>query len=86
MSWSVSTGISTPRGVYTPVTDNLTKELVEAAKFAGLTAFNVKIDGHYVVDSSALQTNSISALSQEVSVEGIEPVSTIEVEAHDTAG
>ncbi len=80
MSWSVRIrkGIGTPRGVYTPKTDNLTLELVEAAKFAGIDgAFAVKIDGHYVDDPSHLQTNSIAAL--------IAAVSIVEVEPHDTA-
>ena len=80
MSWNVARGITTPRGVYTPQSDDLARELVEAAKFAGLRTFNVKIDGYYVPDPSALQTNSIAALAAEAIIEAVE------VEAHDVAG
>ncbi len=80
MSWTIAKGINTPAGTYNPVTDDLTKELVAAAKFAGLTTFNVRIDGHYVDDPTALQTNSIAALAAQASVEAVG------VEAHDTAG
>ena len=80
MSWTLRKGIATPRGVYVPKTDDLTTELIEAAKFAGLEAFNVKIDGGYVDDPTKLHTNSIAALAAEASIEAVE------VEAYDTAG
>ncbi len=78
--WTIGTGIMTPNGFYMPKTDDLRKELVEAAKFAGLNAFNVKIDGNYVETPEALHTNSLAALAAPASIE------SVEVEAHDTAG
>ncbi len=80
MAWGTRKGIATPRGVYVPKTDDLTNELKAAAKFAGLEAFNVKIDGTYVDDPTHLHTNSVAALAAEARVEAIE------VEAYDTAG
>jgi hypothetical protein len=80
MAWTIRKGFNTPKGIYTPKTDDLTVELVAAAEFAGLDSFNVKIDGHYVDDPTALQTNSIKALVADVSIE------SVEVEARDTAG
>jgi hypothetical protein len=78
--WTVSRGINTPKGVYVPQSDNLSKELVEAAKFAGINAFNVKIDGMYYDEPGKLPTNSIAALTQDVSVE------SVEIKARDIAG
>ena len=80
MSWTVRKGINTPKGTYIPQSDDLAEELKKAAEYAGLEAFNVKIDGHYVNDPSALQTNSIAALSEQASIEAVE------VEPFDTAG
>lgn len=79
MAWTVRKGIQTPRGVYVPKTDDLAKELKAAADFAGLEAFNVKIDGKYF-EEAELPTNSIKALIQDVGVEAVEAV------ARDTAG
>jgi hypothetical protein len=64
---------------YIPKTDDLTVELIAAAKAAGLEAFNVKINGHYF-EPSELPTNSIKAIIQKISVEAVE------VSARDTAG
>ena len=61
--------IHTPSGDYTIKSDDLKKELVEAAKFAGLGNFNVKIDGHYVEKEDQLQTNSVTAVNAPISVE-----------------
>ncbi len=80
MTWAIATGIRTPKGTYTPVTDDLTKELVAAAKFAGLLNFNVKIDGNYVDNPADLHTNSVAALAAEASIE------EVRVEPHDVAG
>jgi hypothetical protein len=77
--WTVGKGINTPRGAYVPKSDNLKLELVNAAKHAGLEAFNVKIDGKYY-EPDELPTNSIKALIQDVKVEAVETV------ARDTAG
>jgi hypothetical protein len=77
--WTVRKGIATPKGVYVPKSDNLKAELVAAAKFAGLEAFNVKIDGKYF-EPEELPTNSIESLIQSVGVEAVETV------ARDTAG
>ena len=77
--WTIGKGIATPKGAYTPKTDDLKVELVAAAKFAKLEAFNVKIDGKYY-EPDELPTNSIKALIQDVKVEAVETV------ARDTAG
>lgn len=80
MAWTIDKKtISTPRGAYTPKTDDLTAELIAAGEFAGLGAFNVKIDGKYY-EPDELPTNSIKALIQTMSIEAVE------VSPRDTAG
>lgn len=78
--WTIAKGIKTPRGAYVPKTNNLTDELVAAAKFAGIESFNVKIDGMYYDDPDKLPTNDLSAINKDIAIENIE------VEARDTAG
>ena len=78
--WSTKKGINTPKGVYVPTSDDLTKELLKAAEFAGLARFNVKIDGAYVEKPEHLHTNSVKALAAEASIE------SVTVEPRDVAG
>jgi len=61
--------IGTPKGLYTPKSDDLMKELKEAAKYAGYKSFKVFVDGNEVVKPSSLQTNSIAALNAPVRIE-----------------
>jgi len=61
--------IAIPNGTYTPRTDDLAKELVEAAKAAGINGhFKVMIDGLQIPDPTNLPTNSIAAIDKPISV------------------
>lgn len=72
--------IQLPGGAtYTPQSDDLTAELIAAAKSAGLEAFNVRINGHYY-EPDTLPTNSIKAIIQTIAIE------SVTVTARDTAG
>jgi hypothetical protein len=73
---SKPTTIGTPRGEYTPTSDDLNAELGRAAKWAGLQGkFRVMIDGVEIPSAGSLPTDKFSALTQKVSVS-----------AYDTAG
>ncbi len=61
--------ISTPKGNYTPVTDDLTAELKKAAVFAGIKTFLVYIDGNEITEPAQLQTNSVAAVNASIRVE-----------------
>jgi hypothetical protein len=58
----VSGLIKTPAGNYTPVTDDLVKELKEAAKFAQLPNFKAFINGNQVMSFDDIQGQKISGL------------------------
>lgn len=68
MAWDVDRGagavaIKVPGGTYAPKTDDLTQEILAAAKKAGLENFNVKIGNKYYDDPADLKTNSIAKLA-----------------------
>lgn len=61
--------IGTPKGDYTPRTDDLKKELNAAAQMCGYSQFRVWIDGNQIVEEGELQTNSLRALNADIRVE-----------------
>lgn len=69
--WSTTTAsvIGTPRGDYTPVTDDLEKEVKAAARTCDYGTFRVFVDGNEVGSSSQLQTNSLAALNAPIRIE-----------------
>jgi len=82
--WHGNLVIQTPAGDYTPVGDNILEEIRNAAKSAGLTSFKVKVNGVQLMTPKDLQTNSLSALRDQISIEGAEKA-TIKVEPYDKA-
>ncbi len=70
MTWQTSNTIKTPKGDYTPKSDDLIRELKAAAVSCGFKDFIVFIDGHQVADASELHTNSIAALVDQARIEG----------------
>ena len=67
MAWTANNNpkvIETPRGPYTPTSDELKAEIVKAAKYAGFAGkFRVFLDGTEILDASNLPTDSIAALT-----------------------
>ena len=63
------TVIGTPRGDYTPTSDDLEVELIKAAQAQGYSTFRVIIDNKEVTNPDALQTKSIAALDVPVRIE-----------------
>lgn len=72
--WTLKKGIQTPAGLYNAESDELIPEIMKAAKFAGLESFNVKVDGEYVDNPGDMEATDFSE------------VTTVEIEAYDTAG
>ena len=72
MTWDSKTIIKTPKGDFTPTTDDLTAELHKAAATCGYTSFRVFIDGNLVDDPAGLHTNSIKALASAARIEGVD--------------
>ena len=67
-------GIATPKGAYTPKTDDAKKEILAAATHARLENFNVKVNGNYIDTPNDLPSKSLAKLG------------TVEIEAYDIAG
>ena len=72
--WTLTKGIKTPKGMFTPTGGDLIEEINNAARFAGLESFNVKVDGEYV-DTAA-----------DMAATDFDEVDTVEIEPYDTAG
>jgi len=60
--------IGTPNGDYTPESDDLTRELHNAAVAKGYTSYRVFIDGAEVLNPDQLHTNSIAALQSQARI------------------
>jgi len=61
--------IGTPKGNYTPTSDDLVAELKKAARGCGYANFKVYIDGNEITEESQLQTNSIAAVNAPIRIE-----------------
>jgi hypothetical protein len=72
--WTLKAGINTPKGMYNAKGDDLAEEIKNAARFAGLEAFNVKVDGKYVDTPADLKATNFDG------------VKTVSIEPYDTAG
>lgn len=79
---TIGSGINTPKGVYKPTKvagqkTELLPALIEAAESAGLSEFDVMIDGIRHTDASSLPVKYLEDLIQTVSV--------VQVSAKDSA-
>lgn len=72
--WTLKSGIKTPKGMYTPEGNNLLDEITNAARFAGLNSFNVKVNGAYVDTVEDLTHTDFAG------------VTSVEIEPYDVAG
>lgn len=79
----LSGGIDTPKGVYTPQSDNLMEELKAAARFAGLTKFRIHINGKQILETKDVP-KTISGLAEVARVEGVD--ASASVQRYDKAG
>ncbi len=82
--WTNLKAINTPKGAYLPKSDDLKKEIMSAAEYAGLSNFRVRINGLQIDSAEQLPCDSIKALIHTVTIEGVEP--TVAVERYDKAG
>ncbi len=74
MTWTLKAGIKTPAGMFTAKGNDLLDEINNAARFAGLDAFNVKVNGKYVDTPEDLTKTDFTG------------VKTVEIEPYDVAG
>ncbi len=61
--------IGTPKGDFTPTSDDLKAELGKAASGCGYKSYKVWVDGVQILKPEGLITNSIAALNAPVRIE-----------------